>query len=1380
MTVSTRSSSHHRPAVPSFENRGRTSLPALDGALACYVHLPTGARHLHLDLPAEDCAFLMAFLTPAPDSSGLTHVLEHLVMCGSERYPCRRAFFAMLGRTLSTTMNALTTEDCTAYHFATRSLADYENLLSVYLDAAFFPRLDRLDFDQEGCRVEIETAGEEGETPVRRGVVLNEMRGLMNDPEQQLQQALNCRLFPSTPYRFNAGGDPWRIPGLDYETLRAYHRRHYHPGNAVFLSAGTLRPEWLHVRLEELALAQFPRRGPSPAPPPAWGEPVSRPPAGWPGTPAIPPRRDRGATAKRPRLTSLEVSPLEAPSRSVVRYPTVGTAGRKPASAVDAADREPADTTDTADQGSADTVDRGPAGTADAADREPASAADAVDRRPAGTSGAADRGSAGVTDAAGQRPADAKEAADRELADTADAAARELADVADQGRTDASVALAWRLGDTSDPVAVGRARLLACCLLEQGDAPLRRALEAPGSPAAALASNGVQVTRRRIVFQCGVHGCDPDLAGEIESRVLAAIDATARDGLDESRVEDALARIERELCELHDPRYPFPLKLLTRILPAALYGGEPAAALDTPRALAALRAEVRSRKDTAELVRRYLRDNPERVTVTAVPDPAAARRLDAEDRALLDREYGGPAGRQARNRAVERTRALRRRQRSRAGESSLPKIGLDAIGPPREPPELFGLPAGGSPAHAAPETTVEMEAGPPSEAAGDPAARVGRGSASEAAVGPLDEAADDPPAGVGRSPATETADRSLGGAMSSPTGQIDRSPVMAAATAPLNQAAGDPPAGAGRNPATEIAGRSPGGAMSGPTGQIDRGPITEVATGPLAGAASGPAVWISHGPTGGLVYARLAIDVPDLRPEQLDDVGLLCETLPESSHGGFAPAETRVRLARVCDRLEVAPWLLARAAPGSGVAGSGASGSNTSGSGAAGSVASGSGVSGSGAPGSNASGIVPPRMMVVFSARALAGDENALLEILAGAHLEARFDKRAREIAARARVRRSRELVRNGHLHAERVAAARLDLSAAVAERWQGPSALAILARAATGDDEGTSGGESGPGVTAQSLEERLHHVHRTLAAAPHQLQIVRDHGDRTEGCPDLPRSGRRTPEFRAAVVPPGPAHTHPLPSLVAPEPRTAPSAALEQAPPPSLRASGPRVPATQDRQEHGHPHTPESRASAARAVMRRTPAASAWIVDGPVNYCAKVYPAVTADHPDAGPLAVLAAFLGGDLLQRAVRERGGAYGAGARYCARTCTVRMFSYRDPRLAETLRDFGRAVETLYRHPPDGRRLEEAILRAVRDLDKPKAFQIAAFERYLDELQGRGAAGTRALRASVLGASPGQLREVAERYLRPEQGYAGVLAGAGCEGELDRLGLPWRRL
>ena len=242
MTDSPQSSARHAAAPTGFERRGRTPVPALDAELTQFVHQPTGARHLHLELPAEDCAFLMGFLTPAPDSSGLTHVLEHLVMCGSERYPCRRAFFAMLGRTLSTAMNALTTEDCTAYHFATRSLPDFENLLSVYLDAAFFPRLDRLDFDQEGCRVEIEPSGGEREAPVRRGVVLSEMRGLMNEPEQQLQQAVNRCLFPSTAYRFNAGGDPWVIPALDHDALVAYHRRHYHPGNALFLSAGPLRP----------------------------------------------------------------------------------------------------------------------------------------------------------------------------------------------------------------------------------------------------------------------------------------------------------------------------------------------------------------------------------------------------------------------------------------------------------------------------------------------------------------------------------------------------------------------------------------------------------------------------------------------------------------------------------------------------------------------------------------------------------------------------------------------------------------------------------------------------------------------------------------------------------------------------------------------------------------------------------------------------------------------------------------------------------------------------------------------------------------------------------------------------------------------------------
>ena len=1031
MTAPKRASARHPAARAGFELRARAHVSALDAELSQYVHRPTGARHLHLDLPVEDSAFLMAFPTPAPDSSGLTHVLEHLVMCGSERYPCRRAFFAMLGRTLSTTMNALTTEDCTAFHFATRSIADFENLLSVYLDAAFFPCLDPLDFAQEGSRVEIEAAGGEGEAPVRRGVVLSEMRGLMNEPEHQLQQALNRGLFPSSSYRFNAGGDPWEIPNLDHDELKAYHRRHYHPGNAVFLSAGPAQPGWLQARLEELAFARIPSRE----------------------LPAAAP------------VSFVDMPPLRAPARSEVRYPVLG----------------------------------------------------ADDRPPAG----------------------------------------------------ASAALGWRLGDSADPIAAARAQLLARCLLEQGDAPLRRALlEAPGDAGVTLASSGVQATRRRLVFQCGVHGCDPDTAGQVESGVLATIDDVARNGLDPTAVEAALVQMERELRERHDPRYPFPLKLLTRILPATMYGGDPAAALDVAPVLETLRVQTRMRGDVAELVRTCLRDNPERVSVLAVPDPAAARRLDAKDRARLAREYR-PSHGQARERIMERSRALRRRQESRAGESSLPSFGLHAIGPPRERPELIESGAGHS-------------------------SRSSRGG-------------------------------------------------------------GD----------------------------------AEVA---VSDGVATPRVWVTRGPTGGLVYASLAVNLSGMEPDRLDDLALLCEILPESGHDGFTPSQTRARIARVCDRLSVEPMLLAHAAPGS-----------------------------------DAAGAAAPRAVLLFSARARSCDEAALLEVLADAHADPRFDRGARTAAANALTRRSGELSRHGHHHAERVAAAGLDPWNALSERWLGPGALSVLARAAAPDDDGGR------------AEGRLHRLHRVLACAPCELQIVRDRG----GDPERDSDSVGWP--RATRSPP-----------------TAADAAEDA------------------------PNAPEDTAAQRRAGSTRgnaaggAPPIGARVLNGSVNYCARVFPAVPADHPDAGPLSVLAAFLGGDLLQRSIRERGGAYGAGARYCDRTATVRMFSYRDPRLSETLRDFDEAIESLRRQPPEGGGLEEAILRAVRGIDRPKAFQVAAHERFLDELQGRGAEGTRPLRASVLGTDTGRLRDVADRYLRPEEGRTGVLAGTGREKELDRLGIAWRRL
>ena len=151
----------------------------------------------------------------------------------------------------------------------------------------------------------------------------------------------------------------------------------------------------------------------------------------------------------------------------------------------------------------------------------------------------------------------------------------------------------------------------------------------------------------------------------------------------------------------------------------------------------------------------------------------------------------------------------------------------------------------------------------------------------------------------------------------------------------------------------------------------------------FAEAAAGPQVWLSRGPTGGLVYARLAVDIPDLGIEELDDVGLLAEILPESGHGGLGPDETRARIARFCDRVAVQPWMLARSAPGP-----------------------------------DGSGAAVPRAVLLFSARARVADEDMLVQVLADAHLGARFDGGARAAAARAHAHRRRDLIRNGHLHA--------------------------------------------------------------------------------------------------------------------------------------------------------------------------------------------------------------------------------------------------------------------------------------------------------------------------------------------------------------------------
>ncbi len=242
---------------PAFQHLRSHRVPALRLEFQEYRHVATGARHLHLAADDPHNAFLVAFLTVPRDSTGVAHILEHTALCGSRRYPVRDPFFMMIRRSLNTFMNAFTSSDWTAYPFASQNKKDFNNLLDVYLDAAFFPLLDERDFAQEGHRLEFARPDDPNSELLFKGVVFNEMKGALSSPVQRLGQELQRRLFPTTTYHHNSGGDPEAIPTLTHERLKAFHARHYHPSNAIFLTYGDIPAAEHQERFETGALNRF-------------------------------------------------------------------------------------------------------------------------------------------------------------------------------------------------------------------------------------------------------------------------------------------------------------------------------------------------------------------------------------------------------------------------------------------------------------------------------------------------------------------------------------------------------------------------------------------------------------------------------------------------------------------------------------------------------------------------------------------------------------------------------------------------------------------------------------------------------------------------------------------------------------------------------------------------------------------------------------------------------------------------------------------------------------------------------------------------------------------------------------------------------------------
>jgi len=241
----------------AFEFISSTEISSLNLTVEHYQHKKTGAVHYHLAADNQEKVFMVALRTMPKDNTGVAHILEHTALCGSDKYPVRDPFFMMTRRSLNTFMNAMTSSDWTAYPFASQNDKDFDNLLSVYLDAVFFARLDEMDFAQEGHRVEFEEMEDSATDLVYKGVVFNEMKGAMSSPVSQLWQKISKHLFPTTTYHYNSGGEPAEITSLSYEQLKTFYTSHYHPSNAIFMTFGDLDVSELQGKIDQQALAKF-------------------------------------------------------------------------------------------------------------------------------------------------------------------------------------------------------------------------------------------------------------------------------------------------------------------------------------------------------------------------------------------------------------------------------------------------------------------------------------------------------------------------------------------------------------------------------------------------------------------------------------------------------------------------------------------------------------------------------------------------------------------------------------------------------------------------------------------------------------------------------------------------------------------------------------------------------------------------------------------------------------------------------------------------------------------------------------------------------------------------------------------------------------------
>ncbi|MCZ6502119.1 MAG: insulinase family protein [Gammaproteobacteria bacterium] len=531
-----------------FELQQSRRIDRLNLSIHEFTHQATGASHYHLESDHAENVFMVALRTVPTDSTGVAHILEHTALCGSERFPVRDPFFLMIRRSLNTFMNAFTTSDYTAYPFASQNRKDFFNLMDIYLDAVFFSRLDKLDFAQEGHRLEFDDPKDDSTPLVYRGVVYNEMKGDSSSPISVLYSELQKHLFPTVTYHYNSGGDPKHIPELKYEQLIDFYRSHYHPRNAVFMTFGDIPVAELHKFIN-----------------------------------------DSLQRANDSFNRSHEIIKVE-PEKRLTKPVRV-------------------------------------------------SAAYAMDQEPT--------------------------------------------------TRKTHIVLAWLLGENTDLEMLLKCNILSDVLLDTSASPLKQALEEFEFAAAASPLCGLEETNHEMSFMCGVEGCDPEHADEVERIILEALQKVSEEGIEIARLEAVLHQLELSQREVGGDGMPYGLQLIFSCMSAAIHRGSPIDLLDLDPVIEKLRAEIQDPSFVKSLVSDLLLKNQHRVRLVMYPDLDFSDRQTKEERARLEIIRSGLSQTQ-KEEIVTQAMALQARQQEEENVDVLPKVGLSDI------PDSLNVPVGKS------------------------------------------------------------------------------------------------------------------------------------------------------------------------------------------------------------------------------------------------------------------------------------------------------------------------------------------------------------------------------------------------------------------------------------------------------------------------------------------------------------------------------------------------------------------------------------------------------------------------------------------------------------------------------------------------------------